>query len=112
MTDAVTEDDDEMPELDFDRCKVIRRGPIEGRRLGLTALRGSQGLTQAQFAARAGLSQEEVSRVESRGDCLVSALERYARALGGELSLSVKIDGRSYPIALVEQTFEDDSTQE
>ncbi len=98
------EDDDEMPEIDFDRCKILRRGPVRGRKLGLAALRGSQGLTQAQLAAKAGLSQSEVSRAESRDDCLVSTLERYAKALDGELLLSVKIDGRSYPVALVEQT--------
>jgi hypothetical protein len=104
---AIANDDDEtleIPEIDFDRCKVVRRGPLRGqvRRLGLAALRGSQGWTQVQLAAKAGLSQSEVSRAESRGDCLVSTLARYARALGGELGLVVTIDGRSYPISLAE----------
>jgi hypothetical protein len=100
VTGVIAEDDDEMPEIDFDRCRIIRRGPIGERRLGLAALRGSQGVTQAQLAVEAGLTQGEVSRAESRSDCLVSTLERYAGALGGELILVVRIGGRSYPIAL------------
>ncbi len=97
--DPVTEDADEMPEIDFDRCRVVRRGSDRERKLGLAVLRGSQQITQAQLAAKVGMSQGEVSRAESSGDCLVSTLERYAKALGGELLLYVKIDGRSYPIA-------------
>ena len=100
MIDDNSGEDDEMPEIDFDRCRIIRRGPAGERRLGLSALRGSQGVTQAQLAERAELTQGEVSRAESRSDCLVSTLERYAAALGGELVMLVRIDGRSYPIAL------------
>ena len=102
-TRTAAKDEDEMPEIDFDRCKVIQRGPMRERKLGLASLRGSQGLTQAQLAAKAGLTQSEVSRAEVRSDCLVSTLDRYAKALDGELVLCVKIDGRSYPIALAEQ---------
>ena len=91
---------DEMPELDVETSHVIRRGPSRNRKLALAAIRASQRLTQAQLAARAEISQSEVSRAESRGDCLVSTLERYAGALGGELLLVVEIDGRRYPIAL------------
>jgi len=97
------EDDDAMPEIDFDRCKIIQRGPMRTRKLALASLRGSQGFTQAQLATKAGLSQSDVSRAESRSDCLVSTLSRYAHALDGELLLHVKIDGRSYPIALAKQ---------
>ena len=96
-------EDDEVPAIDFDRCKIIHRGPTRERKLGLAALRGSLGLTQVQLAAKAKLTQSDVSRAESRSDCLVSTLDRYAKALGGELHLLVKIDGRSYPIVLVEQ---------
>lgn len=91
---------DAMPEIDFSRCKILQRGPMRARKLGLAALRGSQRLTQVQLATKAGLTQSEVSRAESRSDCLVSTLARYAKALGGELQLYVKIDGRSYPVAI------------
>lgn len=91
-----------MPEIDFSKCKVRRPGARKDRKLSLSTLRGAQGLTQAQLAKRAGITQSEVSRTEVRADTLVSTLERYAKALGGELALSVKIDGRSYPIMLGE----------
>lgn len=92
--------DDEMPEIDFDKCKIIRRGPDRERPLTLAVLRKSQKLTQEQIAERAGTTQSEVSRAELRKDCLVSTLERYAKALGGEILLYVKIDGRKYPVML------------
>jgi Helix-turn-helix len=95
--------EEEMPEIDFKQCKIIRRGPMRDRKLALASLRGSQGLTQEQLAAKAKLTQSEVSRAEMRDDCLVSTLERYAKALGGELLLYVKIDNRSYPIVLAGQ---------
>lgn len=86
--------DKEMPEIDFDRCKVIQRGPVKDRKLGLAALRGSQALTQTQLAVKAGLSQGEVSRAESRVDCLVSTLKRYAQALDGATGWAVAVDPR------------------
>jgi hypothetical protein len=104
MTEITGENGDEtMPEIDFDQCKIVRRGPLGERKLGLAALRLSQRLTQVQLAAKAELTQSEVSRAESRADCLVSTLQRYAAALGGELLLSVRIDGRSYPVKLDER---------
>jgi hypothetical protein len=90
----------EMPEIDFTRCKIIRRGPRKDRKLVLAVLRASQGLTQEQIAKRAGITQSETSRLELRTDCRVSTLKRYAKALGGELLIYVQIDGRKYPAAL------------
>jgi transcriptional regulator with XRE-family HTH domain len=89
-----------MPEINFDQCKIIRRGPPKNRKLGLATLRASQGLTQGQIAKRAGITQSEISRAELRSDCLVSTLERYAGALGGKILLYVEIDGRRYPVTL------------
>lgn len=69
----------------------------------LATLRAATGLTQNEVATRAKITQSEVSRAELRSDCRISTLERYAKALGGALQLSVEIDGRVYPIALVEE---------
>lgn len=93
-------DDDILQSLDLTKCKIVRRGPRKDRRLPLAFLRGRKGLTQTQIAKRAKISQSEVSRAELRSDCLVSTLERYAKALGGELQLTIVLDGRSYPIVL------------
>ena len=70
------------------------------KKLKLALLREQQGLTQEKLAQRAKITQSEVSRTELRDDCLVSTLERYAAALGGELLLHVKIDGQLYAVTL------------
>ena len=70
------------------------------KKLKLALLREQQGLTQEKLAQRAKITQSEVSRTELREDCLVSTLERYAAALGGELLLHVKINGQLYAVTL------------
>ena len=72
----------------------------ETKKLKLSLLREQQGLTQEKVAQRAKITQSEVSRTELREDCLVSTLERYAAALGGELLLHVKINGQLYAVTL------------
>jgi len=97
---SVVVDDAPMSNADLARCKFIRPGAVKNRRVTLAALRITQGFTQGQIAKRAGITQSEVSRAELREDCRVSTLERYAKALGGTLTLTVEIDGRKYPVAL------------
>jgi len=70
------------------------------KKLKLALLREQQGLTQEKLAQRAKITQSEVSRTELRNDCLVSTLERYAAALGGELELYIKINGQPHPVTL------------
>jgi transcriptional regulator with XRE-family HTH domain len=79
---------------------AVDRHDLKPRTLTLALLREQRGLTQAKLARRAKITQSEVSRTEQREDCLVSTLERYATALGGELLLHVKIDGHLYPVTL------------
>jgi hypothetical protein len=79
------------------RNAMDRREP---KKLKLALLREQQGLTQEKLAQRAKITQSEVSRTELRDDCLVSTLERYAAALGGELLLHVRINGQLYAVTL------------
>jgi len=72
----------------------------EPKKLKLALLREQQGLTQEELAQRAKITQSEVSRTERREDSRVSTLRRYASALGGELLLHVKINGRLYAVTL------------
>ena len=72
----------------------------EPKKLKLALLREQQGLTQEKVAQRAKITQSEVSRTELREDCLVSTLERYAAAIGGELLLHVRINGQLYAVTL------------
>jgi hypothetical protein len=62
--------------------------------VSLRTLRESAGKTQAEIARRTGMSQPELSRLESRKDHLISTLRKYVRALGGEIEVVASIGGR------------------
>jgi transcriptional regulator with XRE-family HTH domain len=54
---------------------------------GLVAMRQAAGLSQTEVAARMGTSQSAVARLEAgTSDVRASTLERYAAAVGGELT--------------------------
>ena len=53
----------------------------------LRELRKARRLTQASVARELGVSQDAVSRMEQRGDLLLSTLRRTVEAMGGSLSL-------------------------
>ncbi len=55
--------------------------------------------TQTSVAAKLGINQENVSRLEQRSDLLLSTLTSYVDAMGGRLSLVAEFPGRP-PIAL------------
>jgi ribosome-binding protein aMBF1 (putative translation factor) len=58
----------------------------------LTAQRQAAGLSQTEVAARMGTSQSAVARLETgTTDVRASTLERYAAAIGGEITW--KFDG-------------------
>ena len=72
----------------------------ESRGNRLADLRRGARLTQEQLAARIGVDQPRVSRIE-RGDLArteVGSLAAYAEAMGGTLELVVHIGGRAYPL--------------
>ena len=71
------------------REMALRRMAGERRRLvgELTAHRQAAGLSQTQVAARMGTSQSAVARIEAgEGDMRASTLERYAAAVGSQIS--------------------------
>ncbi|MGB3299513.1 MAG: helix-turn-helix transcriptional regulator [Phormidesmis sp.] len=53
----------------------------------LQSLRKLLNLTQAEIAARLGIAQEGISRLEQRQDIKLSTLQRYIEALGGSLNI-------------------------
>lgn len=61
--------------------------------LQLVEARQAAGLTQAEVAARLGVSQAQVARIEKRGydAYTLTTLRRYVEALGDGFSLEVKI---------------------
>jgi DNA-binding Xre family transcriptional regulator len=82
--------------VDIARAKVLGRGVKTGRKFDLKTLRVALGLTQVELAERSGMTQGDVSRLESRDDVRLSTLARHAEALGGRLEIAVCIEGRRY----------------
>jgi DNA-binding Xre family transcriptional regulator len=87
----------DMPPIDFSKVKRTVRKNKGKERVSLALLRRAQDLTQVQVAERAGIHQSEVARLEARTeggeDVRLSTLQRYARALGGELEVAVVFPG-------------------
>jgi transcriptional regulator with XRE-family HTH domain len=61
---------------------------------GLAALRKEAHLTQAELAERIGTRAVTVGKVEGSGNLTMAAIERYVRALGGDVEIHVVLDGR------------------
>ena len=57
------------------------------RALPLASLRADAGLTQAEMSGRLHTTQGAVSRFETRPDFLLSTLQRYMDALGGDMEV-------------------------
>lgn len=64
-------------------------------RMELVELRKLAGKTQAQVAKKARMHQGEVSRAEKRRDHLLSTIRRYVDALGGELEVVARLEGKT-----------------
>ncbi|HEY1693307.1 MAG TPA: helix-turn-helix domain-containing protein [Polyangiaceae bacterium] len=86
----------EIPEIDPSRVRPRGRGLGKHRTFELRTIRAAVGKTQEDVADVAAMDQGDVSRIENRGDMRLSTLERYVRALGGRLQVSMLIGGRQY----------------
>jgi len=80
---------DRLPVMPGFREMALRR--MAAQRAGLVrdlvAQRQAAGLSQTEVAARMGTSQSAVARLESGAtDARASTLERYAAAIGGEIT--------------------------
>lgn len=58
-------------------------------------LRKLAGLSQVEVAEAMGVAQAEVSRLEARADTKLSTVERYVKALGGEVEIVARFGDRS-----------------
>jgi transcriptional regulator with XRE-family HTH domain len=74
------------------RAKIERRA---GELATLKDLREAVQRTQEDLAARLGVGQDTVSRIERRSDILLSTLRRYIEAMGGELNLVARFPNRA-----------------
>ena len=58
-------------------------------------LRALAGRSQVEVAEAMGVAQAEVSRLEARADTKLSTIERYVKALGGEVEVVARFGDRS-----------------
>jgi transcriptional regulator with XRE-family HTH domain len=59
--------------------------------IDLAAMRRAAGLTQTQLAAKLGVGQAQVSKVEHQDDMLINTLASYLKALGVDAKIVVEV---------------------
>jgi DNA-binding XRE family transcriptional regulator len=81
----------ESPEM---QARVAARVEAASIKIALAQLREELNISQTAMAAAMGVSQPAVNRMEQpENDPRLSTLQRYVKALGGELSLDVTLPG-------------------
>ena len=68
------------------------------REYTLSEIRRQAGLTQCQMAEKLNVSQPAYASFEKGGNLRIGTLQKIASALGGELSLQVKLNGNDFKI--------------
>ena len=63
--------------------------------IDLAAIRRATGLTQTELAAKLGVGQAQISKIERQGDMLISTLASYLRALGVDAMIVVEVGERT-----------------
>jgi DNA-binding XRE family transcriptional regulator len=77
------------------RAKVrARAAELVAEEMSLQSLRKALNRTQVEVARALDVGQHAVSRYEKRTDMLLSTLQEYVRAMGGELDLVVRFPNR------------------
>jgi Helix-turn-helix domain len=77
------------------RARVEKRATeLIAEEMTLRDLRKAREFTQIRMGELLNMRQENVSRLERRADLLVSTLQSYVAAMGGELSLVVEFKDR------------------
>lgn len=88
--------DEKISKLDKKRRAKIKARAAEliAEEMTMRDLRNARRLTQKTVAKKLGISQDNVSRLESRSDVLLSTLRDYVHSLGGELSIVAEFPDR------------------
>ena len=87
---------DKIRQLPATRRKKVesRAAELIAEELSLRDLRKAMNRTQVQVARMLNVGQDAVSRYEQRSDMLLSTLQEYVHAMGGELDLVVTFPNR------------------
>ena len=98
---AWNDDIDLAPEFLYARAHQLKptktAEDVTGNPLSVTLreLRAFAGRSQIEVAKAMGVAQAEVSRLEGRADTKLSTIERYVKALGGEVEVVARFGNRS-----------------
>ncbi|MCC7249999.1 MAG: helix-turn-helix domain-containing protein [Lysobacter sp.] len=92
---------DKLQQLPASRRKKVRARAAEliAEEMSLRDLRKALSRTQVDLAKALKVGQDTVSRYEQRSDMLLSTLQSYIHAMGGELDLVVTFPKRK-PVKL------------
>jgi transcriptional regulator with XRE-family HTH domain len=71
--------------------------------IDLPAIRYASGLTQVQLAAKLGVGQAAVSKIERQSDMLLSTLSGYLTALGMDAQIVVEVGEQTLTYDLTAQ---------
>jgi transcriptional regulator with XRE-family HTH domain len=63
--------------------------------IDLATIRRATGLTQTELAAKLGVGQAQISKIERQGDMLISTLASYLTALGVDAKIVVEVGERT-----------------
>jgi len=85
------------------RAVTKRAAELIAEEMTLRELRRSLALTQVNVARTLNKGQHEISRIEQRGDMLISTLSSFVHAMGGELELICRFKKRP-PIRIMPLT--------
>ncbi len=93
---------DKLQELSPQRRKKIEEESTKliAEEMTRQQLRQARDLTQKQMAEFLQVDQGNISRLEQRTDLMLSTLQKYIAAMGGELKLIVEFPNRP-PVTLI-----------
>ena len=99
---AIAKLDDVIARLPAKQRRAVERRATDliAEEMSLRELRRALELTQTDVANALDKGQHEISRIEQRGDMLLSTLARLVQAMGGELELVCRFSNRA-PVRLV-----------
>lgn len=94
--------DEAIAELPAAQRRAIdkRASELIAEEASLRELRKALGLTQVEVARALNKGQHEISRIEQRGDMLLSTLTSFVAAMGGELELICRFKKRA-PVRVI-----------
>lgn len=91
----------------YDAARQALHADLRAHRRTLRELRRARELTQTQLGETLGVSQAQVSRIESQADVYLSTLRSYVQAMGGDLELRVVFGDGAWAEITLGETVDD-----